>query len=180
MAVFSLNAPDLDFDQCFSNHQRPQAWPFSFEINGDLWEHSKDEILSLPQQQLIEGLVNPLEESSLSSLSQLSDEQFQEFLKSSLEYFIGLADKGLKYIVLKASFKDDITHTHHDVQSRIVLFFNYILEHEKRLNYYFPVSLNTLEHSPELCKGILYLYQLISSPRIKFRLTIPFPYDLSR
>ncbi|MDD7986446.1 hypothetical protein PQO01_15960 [Lentisphaera marina] len=178
MAVFSLNTAELDLDEWFS--EIDHAWPFSFELSGDLWEAYTDQLENFSRKELIHGVVNPLEEASLSSLNQLNDEQFDEFVKSSLDYFNYLSNQGIKYVVVKACFNDQKTQIHHDVQARIVRFFNAILEQENKLTYYFPVSINALENSPEICDDINYLYKLISSPRIKFRLTIPFPYDLSQ
>ena len=180
MAVFSLNTPQLDLDQWFSKNEIDHAWPFSFELSGDLWEEHKEQLENFSRKDLLHGIVNPLEEASLSSLAQLNEEQFNEFVQHSLAYFNYLADQGVQYLVLKACFNEEKTHVHQDVQSRVVRFFNAILEQETRLTYYLPVSISTLENSPQLCQDVQYLYRLISSPRLKFRLTIPFPYDLSQ
>jgi hypothetical protein len=180
MAVFSLNTRELELDQWFSANEIDHAWPFSFELSGDLWEEHRDQIEAFSRKDLIHGVVNPLEESSLSMLAQLNDEQFDEFVTNSLNYFNYLAEQGVQYIVIKACFNERRSLIHQDVHARIVRFFNAILQRETKLTYFFPVSLSALENSPEICEDINYLYKLISSPRIKFRLTIPFPYDLSQ
>ena len=73
----------------------------------------------------------------------------------------------------------EMTSAFQDVNKRLVEFFRFLIHSFPQTDFFLPVSLSSMENSPELYQQAFYLHNLINHPSLKFRLTLPFPYDLS-
>ena len=178
MAVFSLNCSDFNVEELESFSGKMEDWPFSFELCGESLHENR--IVDFAKHVPLSGLVHPFEESALSMLDQLSIDQYEEFKNSAFIAIENALNEGISFFVIKGAFNMEMTSAFQDVNKRLVEFFRFLIYSFPQAEFFLPVSLSSMENSPELYQQVFYLHNLINHPSLKFRLTLPFPYDLSQ